>query len=194
MEQKSAEAASGANVAPAPALPFDAAKLDALLEQAGVDALVVSSKHNIQYLLGGYRFFFFDHFDAIGVSRYLPLLVYVRGRPEDAAYFGNPMERYERRSASSDAEVRKGLGLGWGHAGRGRLCPGKLARRAVGIGVERPFLPADAEEALRQPSCLRPPARRRGRAPRKAAGGQDDRTSSPFSVRLRSRSSNRCWR
>jgi len=41
-------------------------------------------------------FFFFDHFDAIGVSRYLPLLVYVKGRPDQAAYIGHAMESYER--------------------------------------------------------------------------------------------------
>ena len=66
------------------------------MDEAGIDALVVTSKHNIQYLLGGYRFFFFDHFDAIGVSRYLPVLVYVKGHPERSAYIGHPMERYER--------------------------------------------------------------------------------------------------
>src|SRR5664279_3386139 len=60
----------------ASAIPFDAAKLDAILDRAGIDALIVSSKHNIQYLLGGYRFFFFEHFDAIGIGRYTPLLVY----------------------------------------------------------------------------------------------------------------------
>src|SRR5579863_7042274 len=76
-------------------LPFDSPRLDSLLEEAGVDAVAVSSKHNIQYLFGGYRFFFFDHFDATGVSRYLPILIYVRGRPDQSAYIGNPMERYE---------------------------------------------------------------------------------------------------
>ncbi len=35
------------------AIPFDAAKLDAILDRAGIDGLIVSSKHNIQYLLGG---------------------------------------------------------------------------------------------------------------------------------------------
>src|SRR6202020_2863368 len=76
--------------------PFDSARLDALLDEAGMDAAVISSKHNIQYLFGGYRFFFFDHFDAIGISRYLPLLVYVKGRPDQAAYVGHAMESYER--------------------------------------------------------------------------------------------------
>src|SRR5271163_2407621 len=84
-----------AAIAPSP-VPFDAGRLDALLDAAGIDALVVSSKHNIQYLLGGYRFFFFDHFDAIGVSRYLPLLVYGKGPLDQAPYVGHPMESYER--------------------------------------------------------------------------------------------------
>ena len=69
----------------AKSIPFDAARLDNLLAEAGIDALLVTSKHNVQYLLGGYRFFFFDYMDAIGVSRYLPVLVYRRGRPEEAA-------------------------------------------------------------------------------------------------------------
>ena len=56
----------------AASLPFDSIRLDGLLDEAGMDAVVICSKHNIQYLMGGYRFFFFDHFDAIGVSRYLP--------------------------------------------------------------------------------------------------------------------------
>ena len=76
--------------------PFDRARLDDLLDEAGMDAVLISSKHNIQYLFGGYRFFFFDHFDAIGVSRYLPLLVYVKGRPEQSTYIGHAMESYEK--------------------------------------------------------------------------------------------------
>ena len=58
----------------ASAVPFDAAKLDDLLEQAGIDVLIVTSKHNVGYLLGGYRFFFFETMDAIGLNRYLPVL------------------------------------------------------------------------------------------------------------------------
>lgn len=77
-------------------IPFDCARLDSLLDEAGIDALVISSKHNIQYLFGGYRFFFFDHFDAIGVSRYLPLLIYVKGGPGESTYIGHAMESYEK--------------------------------------------------------------------------------------------------
>ena len=33
-----------------PQLPFDADKLDRLMEEAGLDLLLVTSKHNVQYL------------------------------------------------------------------------------------------------------------------------------------------------
>src|SRR5262249_11402199 len=77
-------------------IPFDVGQLDQLLDEAGIDVLVATSKHNVQYLLGGYRFFFFDTMHAIGVSRYLPALVYRKGRPEQASYFGCGMESYEQ--------------------------------------------------------------------------------------------------
>jgi hypothetical protein len=72
--------------------PFDTARLDPLLEDEGIDILVATSKHNVQYLLGGYGFSFFDYMDAIGVSRYLPVVVYQTGRPDNTAYIGHPME------------------------------------------------------------------------------------------------------
>ena len=66
------------------AVPFDHRLLDNLLEEAGIDVLVATSKHNVQHLLGGYRFFFFDYKEAIGMSRYLPVLIYPRGRPAES--------------------------------------------------------------------------------------------------------------
>ncbi len=147
MEQKLAGASSAA--AEAPTLPFDAGRLDELLDQAGIDVLVVSSKHNVQYLLGGYRFFFFDHFDAIGLSRYLPLLIYMRGRPQDAAYFGNPMEGYEQALGKFWMSRFEKV---WGSVGAMQAAADylkRLGKTSARIGVERAFLPADAEEALR---------------------------------------------
>lgn len=38
--------------------PFDTARLDRLMDEAGINLLVATSKHNIQYLLGGHRSFF----------------------------------------------------------------------------------------------------------------------------------------
>jgi Xaa-Pro aminopeptidase len=75
-------------------IPFDVALLDRLMDNAGLDVLLATSKHAVQYLLGGHRFFFFDYMDAIGTSRYLPVVIYFKGHPEMAAYIGNEMENY----------------------------------------------------------------------------------------------------
>jgi Xaa-Pro aminopeptidase len=136
---------------PAPhAPPFDADLLDSLLEQAGLDALVVSSKHNVQYLLGGHRFFFFDYMDAIGLSRYLPLLVYAKGAPDKTAYFGNVMESYVQ--AVQPLWVAGMHPATWGSVDAAELAAAHLARLGLAsarIGVEAAFLPSDADAALR---------------------------------------------
>ena len=55
--------------------PIDLDKLDGLMEEAGIDLLLATSKHNARYLMGGYGFIFFSAMDAIGHSRYLPFVV-----------------------------------------------------------------------------------------------------------------------
>src|ERR671927_472475 len=82
----------------APAIPFDADRLDRLMDEAGIDVLVATSKHNVQYLLGGHRAFFFESMDAMGLSRYLPVLVYPKGNREKVAYFGHRMETYQKEN------------------------------------------------------------------------------------------------
>jgi Xaa-Pro aminopeptidase len=136
-------------------LPFDQAKLDGLMDKAGIDVLLLTSKHNIQYLLGGYRFFFFDFMDAIGVSRYLPVMIYRKGRPDQAAYFGNGLETYERQLDKfwpAKVETKS-----WGTLDVMRLAADHLKQLGPirTIGVEMGFLPADAHAALREaaPNC-----------------------------------------
>ncbi|RYC30197.1 aminopeptidase P family protein [Lichenibacterium minor] len=133
-----------------PDTPFDAARLDRLLEEAGLDAVLVTSKHNIQYMLGGYRYFFYANMDAHGLSRYLPCLVYVKGRPQDATYVASPMEDYERE-----------LGKFWMDSTHfGNMTSRQTAATVVAtlqrvapharhIGIETSFLPVDAYEVLR---------------------------------------------
>ena len=77
-------------------VPFDADRLDRLMDEVGLDVLVVTSKHNVQYLLGGHRAFFFDYMDAMGLSRYLPVFVYVNGALDKAAYFGHRLEGFQQ--------------------------------------------------------------------------------------------------
>jgi hypothetical protein len=78
--------------------PFDQARVDRLMEEAGIDVLFATSKHNTQYLLGGYKFIFFSAMDAIGHSRYLPIVIYEKGGPDHAAYIGNRMEGGEHQN------------------------------------------------------------------------------------------------
>ena len=78
-------------------IPFDAKKLDNLLEQAGIDVLIATSKHNVGYLLGGYRFFFFETMDAIGINRYLPVFIYAKGQADRSVFIGNKLEGFEKQ-------------------------------------------------------------------------------------------------
>jgi Xaa-Pro aminopeptidase len=77
------------------ALPLDADRLDRLMDEAGIDILLATSKHNVQYLLGGHRAFFFDYMDAMGLSRYLPVVIYPKGAPDKAAYIGARLETFQ---------------------------------------------------------------------------------------------------
>lgn len=131
-------------------VPFDAAMLDASMEATGIDVLLVTSKHNVQYLLGGYRYFFFDRMDAIGQSRYLPILVYPRGAPEKAAYFANGMESFEQELTPLwTPEVHT---LYWGTLDAMVAALTYLKRIGLAsarIGIESAFMPVDAYLALR---------------------------------------------
>lgn len=128
--------------------PFDAAALDALLGERGIDVLVATSPHNVQYLLGGYRFFFFEHADAIGVSRYLPVLVYRPGRPADALYVGAGNEDW-----GTDVrplwvpEVRN---VAWSAAAAARAACDHLGRLqpSATVGIEPAFLPHEAARII----------------------------------------------
>jgi Xaa-Pro aminopeptidase len=131
-------------------IPFDAGLLDRLMEQAGMDVILITSKHNVQYLLGGHRAFFFDYMDAMGVSRYLPVMAYQKGAPENAAYIGHRLEGFQREvkpfwtpvSHTSSSGSTDAIGKAIEHLRR----TGQKPRR---IGVELAFIPADAAMAVR---------------------------------------------
>ncbi|SMF25432.1 Xaa-Pro aminopeptidase [Xaviernesmea oryzae] len=129
--------------------PFDTGRLDRLMEEAGLDALLVTSKHSIQYLLGGYRFFFYDFMDAHGLSRYLPFFVYVKGRPLDSAYVGAPMERYQKQLGSfwvSNLDFTKDKSKGYAAAAAEQLK--KIGGAKGRVGIEFGFMPVDAYRVL----------------------------------------------
>jgi Xaa-Pro aminopeptidase len=131
-------------------LDFDSKRLDDLLDEAGIDAVIASSKHNVQYLLGGYHFFFFGGHDALGISRYLPLLIYFKGQPERTTYIGNVMESWEQANGTIHVPEIDASAHGTEDAMQRavRHLSGGAARPRR-IGVERAFLPTDAESILR---------------------------------------------
>ena len=136
---------------PPAAAPFDTARLDRLMDEAGLDVLLVTSKHNVQYLLGGHRAFFFESMDAMGLSRYLPVVVYAKGEPHKAGFFGHRMERFQNenkpfwvselntKSSGSVDAMEKAVDYAR-----------RLAPKAKRIGAELAFLPADAADTLRK--------------------------------------------
>src|SRR5262252_3622736 len=85
-----------ATIKPLPPPSFDCARLDRLMDDAGLDVVLATSRHNVQYLMGGYRCFFFESVEALGTSRYLPIVDYLKGRPEDALYVGSIIEKSAR--------------------------------------------------------------------------------------------------
>jgi Xaa-Pro aminopeptidase len=129
--------------------PFDTGRLDRLMEEAGLDALLVTSKHSVQYLLGGYRFFFYDYMDAHGLSRYLPFFIYVKGRPLDSGYVGAPMERYEKQLGSfwvTNLNLKNDASTGYANAAAEMLKSIGVAEGRVGIEIG--FMPLDAFRVL----------------------------------------------
>jgi Xaa-Pro aminopeptidase len=131
--------------------PFDTARLDRLMDEAGIDVLVVTSKHNVQYLLGGHRAFFFESMDAMGLSRYLPVFVYAKGAPQKAGFFGHRMENYQNevkpfwvseintKSSGSVDVMEKAVDY-----------LRKLTPKPQRIGIEVAFLPIDSAGVLRK--------------------------------------------
>jgi Xaa-Pro aminopeptidase len=131
--------------------PFDTALLDRLMDEAGIDVLVATSKHNVQYLLGGHRAFFFESMDAMGLSRYLPVFVYQKGAPQKAGFFGHRMEGFQNevkpfwvsevntKSSGAVDVMEKAVDY------LRRLMP--TAKR---IAIETAFIPLDSAAVLRK--------------------------------------------
>ena len=153
-------------------IPFDTALLDRLMDAEGIDVLLATSKHAVQYLLGGHRFFFFDYMDAIGTNRYLPIVVYFKGHPEKAGYIGNEMENYVNDITPFWPDD---LGLKvWGVDDAISLAVSFIARSGLpanGSGSSRPFFRFRPHRA--RAAASGGGARRRAFRPRAVAGEKD---------------------
>lgn len=131
-------------------IPFSNAKLDTLLDESGIEVLLVTSKHNVQYLLGGYRYYFFEHLDTIGLGRYLPVLGYVKGNLDQSFYVGGGdeawgIEVFPFWPPRISTEV-------WTSTGAAQIAAQyvrSLGIKAPKIGLELEFWTASAWETLR---------------------------------------------
>ena len=154
------------------AIPFDADLLDRLMEAAGIDVLLATSKHNVQYLLGGHRSLFFDYMDATGLSRYLPIVIYPKGGRDKAAYIAHRLEKLpDRGVAVLDPASPNRLR----HLAR---CRGEGHRLSAAAPASRPATSASSSPSCRPtpPTCCAgpfpKPASRMRVAPRAAARSQ----------------------
>ncbi len=126
-------------------VPFDGKKLQGLMEEAGVDVLLASTRHNVRYLTGGYYFHFHAVATRIGQSQYLPIVGVARERIEDAFYVGRPDEEGQMRATSLWIAQRLGASRGTQPAAEAAAeAIRRLGLARAMIGVEMPFLPADA--------------------------------------------------
>jgi len=131
-------------------LPFDAAKLDRLMAEADLGLVLAHTRHNVRYLAGGYYYHFHANSTRMGRSQYLSFVGVPRGRALDAFYVARPEERGQMEAES--LWIGKRI-----EAIRGTVTAAEAAAKALGglgiasgrIGVEMPFLPADAYLALR---------------------------------------------
>jgi len=130
--------------------PFDASKLDRLLNDAHVDLLLAVSKHNVQYMLGGYRYFFFAHADAIGTGRYLPIVGYFPGRLELAFYVGAGNEAWGLEVFP--IWVSNTVTRSWTSVDSAVMAAEFIRKTGIKsnrVALELSFFPADAMDALR---------------------------------------------
>jgi len=131
------------------ATPFDQARLDRLMDEAGIDVIVATSKHNVQYLTGGHRAHFFDTMDATGITRYLPVLVYPKGRPEKATYIGHRLEKFQIQVKPLWIEDTQATSAGSVDAMQKAVdSMRKHGLKPKRIAAEFGFLPYDAANAL----------------------------------------------
>jgi Xaa-Pro aminopeptidase len=131
--------------------PFDTALLDRLMDEASIDVLVATSKHNVQYLLGGHRAFFFESMDAMGLSRYLPVFVYQKGAPQKAGFFGHRMEGFQNEVKPfwvSEVNTKSSGAVDVMEKAVDYLR--RLVPTAKRIAIETAFIPLDSAAVLRK--------------------------------------------
>ncbi|MGH2461338.1 MAG: M24 family metallopeptidase [Chloroflexota bacterium] len=132
-------------------VPFDETKLNHVLEEAGIDAVLATSRHNVRYLTGGY----YDHFHALaprgGAGQYQAIVGIPRGRLDSTFYVGGGSEK--RQLTALPIWVPVVDVSGGPTAQSAKVAAGLLRSRVpehATIGIEFPFTPTDSFQALQR--------------------------------------------
>ena len=133
------------------AYPFDAGKLEALMAEAEMDLVLATTRHNSRYLTGGRYHHFFARSTRMGTSQYLSVVGLPRGRFQDTFYVGRRQEERELKDQPLWMEQQYlGVYPTWSAASLTIEAVKQLGLENGTIGVELPFLPADAYVAIQQ--------------------------------------------
>jgi Xaa-Pro dipeptidase len=131
-------------------VPFDAPKLDRLMAEAGLSLVLAHTRHNVRYLTGGYYYHFHANSTRMGRSQYLAFVGIPRSRVQEAFFVGRPDERGQMEAESLWIPGRIEAVRGTVTAAEGAVkALQRMGLTSGRIGVEMPFLPADAWLALR---------------------------------------------
>lgn len=145
---KSVAKPQGLGVGP---IPFDQARLDRAMDEAGVDALLVTNHINIRYLTGGYHCLFHDVMEQVGVSKYGPTILYRKAQPERSFFLGS---YFDKEQLPNDpiwvphAEVDNWVGTTTPPLIADWVKKEKLDKAT--IGVESPFLSVEVYLELKK--------------------------------------------
>jgi Xaa-Pro dipeptidase len=132
-------------------VPFDAKKLNGLMEEAGIDLILACTRHNVRYLTGGYYYHFHANATRMGQTQYLPFVGVPRGRVADAFFVCRAEERGQVEAAAPWIPSRVEAMRGTVPAAEGAVkAISKLGLASGTIGIELPFLPADAFLSLQR--------------------------------------------
>ncbi|MDP2790720.1 MAG: Xaa-Pro peptidase family protein [Rectinemataceae bacterium] len=132
-------------------IPFEYSRLQSLMGDEGIDLAVASTRHNVRYLLGGYYYHFHENSTRMARSQYLPFVGVTAADPEASFYIHRQEEAGQMGTTElwipNRADALRGT-LSSAAALVGRVKALGLERAR--IGLEMPFLPADAFLALRR--------------------------------------------
>ena len=130
---------------------FDEKKLSKLMESANISLILANTRHNIRYLTGGYYYHFHVHSTRMAKTQYLPFVGIPKDKFGDAFYVGRAEERGQIESEGLNVPRLV-------ETVRGTLTAAESVIKTVKsmgleestIGVELPFIPADAFLALQK--------------------------------------------